>query len=62
MEDLFHNPLLPPKAFFFSFKDHSDYNPLASCLAGASHGLLGRHNLIGKGEADGKTRTREMSC
>lgn len=47
---------------FSLFKDHSDPYPLASCLIGTSHGLLGQHNLIGKGEADGKTYTREMSC
>lgn len=47
---------------FFFFKDRSDHNPLASCLIGTSHGLLGQHDLIGKGDAAGKTRTREMSC
>lgn len=63
MKDLFHNPLLPPKAFFiFFFKDQSDHNPLVSCLIGASQGLLGQHNLIGKGDADGKMHTRDMSC
>lgn len=39
---------------FSLFKDCCDPSPLASCLIGTSHGLLGQQNLIGKGEADGK--------